>query len=287
MKLRNSRGKQTAFTLIELLVVIAIIAILAAILFPAFAQAREKARQTACLSNSKQIGMAMEMYVQDYDEQFPIGRFDPNYPNLADYGKGWAGSIFSYTKNAQILKCPDDSTQNIRAFGSLPALYPVSYVYNYNVALQTSLAALNAPSSTVLLAEAVNDQANVIVSGEVPSSATRVFSPAGNGLSILTATDGTTMPAAAGAVQYDTGAMGGYHLAAVPMVPYPSLFKNETGRHSGGSIFSMGDGHTKFLRPASVSPGANAASSENLQDMSNGLAAGTTDSQHTVTFSEN
>src|ERR1700712_1559978 len=68
---RMPGGKRHAFTLIELLVVIAIIAILAAILFPVFAQAREKARQTACLSNCKQIGTAMMMYCQDYDEMFP------------------------------------------------------------------------------------------------------------------------------------------------------------------------------------------------------------------------
>lgn len=60
-----------ALTLIELLVVIAIIAILAAILFPVFAQAREKARQTACLSNLKQVGLAVQMYAQDYDENIP------------------------------------------------------------------------------------------------------------------------------------------------------------------------------------------------------------------------
>ena len=65
------RTPNTGFTLIELLVVIAIIAILAAILFPVFAQAREKARQTACLSNNRQIGLGLNMYVQDYDESFP------------------------------------------------------------------------------------------------------------------------------------------------------------------------------------------------------------------------
>src|SRR4030088_2532951 len=63
--------RKRAFTLIELLGVIAIIAILAAILFPVFAQAREKARQTTCQSNLKQIGIAISMYVQDYDEEFP------------------------------------------------------------------------------------------------------------------------------------------------------------------------------------------------------------------------
>ena len=66
---------RTGFTLIELLVVIAIIAILAAILFPVFAQARERARMSACLSNMRQIGSALMMYVQDYDETFPHLRF--------------------------------------------------------------------------------------------------------------------------------------------------------------------------------------------------------------------
>src|SRR3712207_9365641 len=69
----SAPNRRSAFTLIELLVVIAIIAILAVILFPVFAQAREKARQASCLSNLKQIGNALMMYVQDYDEQLPNG----------------------------------------------------------------------------------------------------------------------------------------------------------------------------------------------------------------------
>ncbi len=79
----NLSHRKTGFTLIELLVVIAIIAILAAILFPVFAQAREKARATACLSNMKQIGLASNMYLQDYDEQMPIGYYyyeGPGFP---------------------------------------------------------------------------------------------------------------------------------------------------------------------------------------------------------------
>src|SRR5438128_4422498 len=85
-----------AFTLIELLVVIAIIAILAAILFPVFAQAREKARQTACLSNEKQIGSAMMMYSQDYDETFPPGR----YSNPSVTAFAWDNYIEPYAQKA-------------------------------------------------------------------------------------------------------------------------------------------------------------------------------------------
>ncbi len=96
----NSRH---GFTLIELLVVIAIIAILAAILFPVFAQAREKARQTSCLSNHKQYALATLMYLQDYDETFP----------MSSYLAGTCVSTFylevdPYVKNKQITVCPSE-----------------------------------------------------------------------------------------------------------------------------------------------------------------------------------
>jgi prepilin-type N-terminal cleavage/methylation domain-containing protein/prepilin-type processing-associated H-X9-DG protein len=93
------------FTLIELLVVIAIIAILAAILFPVFARAREKARQSSCLSNTKQLQLAILMYVQDYDETFCLG----NNSAGGSWVK-WFTLMEPYLKNEQILVCPSRKT---------------------------------------------------------------------------------------------------------------------------------------------------------------------------------
>src|SRR5437660_10137204 len=96
--------RKSGFTLIELLVVIAIIAILAAILFPVFAQARESARRTACLSNVKQIGLAFQMYSQDYDETTPAVIHNTNLgPNDPDF---WY-IVQPYVKNVQMFYCPD------------------------------------------------------------------------------------------------------------------------------------------------------------------------------------
>jgi prepilin-type N-terminal cleavage/methylation domain-containing protein/prepilin-type processing-associated H-X9-DG protein len=105
--------RENGFTLIELLVVIAIIAILAAILFPVFAQAREKARQTSCLSNQKQIGLGVMMYVQDYDETYPQAYYYKN--NTATTNGGAAGGYVTWTvmtqpyiKNEKLFVCPSD-----------------------------------------------------------------------------------------------------------------------------------------------------------------------------------
>src|SRR5450432_3455929 len=110
IRIRQRQG----FTLIELLVVIAIIAILAAILFPVFAQAREKARQITCVSNEKQIDLAVQMYAQDYDETYPFawGRYGAWYELVNPYIKS-AGVDPNVTYNATIKgvwHCPSDYT---------------------------------------------------------------------------------------------------------------------------------------------------------------------------------
>ena len=137
---------KNGFTLIELLVVIAIIAILAAILFPVFAQAREKARQTSCLSNNKQIGLATMMYIQDYDETFPAEPWFGNnrYDGVPVMGSGVAGAspfnykdeLTPYIKSAQIWICPTN-----RPNGSLDTAAPnLGYHMNGNVITPTGLA---------------------------------------------------------------------------------------------------------------------------------------------------
>ena len=106
-------ARRRGFTLIELLVVIAIIAILASILFPVFARAREKARESACISNLKQIGLAVHMYASDYDELLPLANEYPAAPPPADGYHQGPPSIVEvlepYTKNQQIFRCPSDT----------------------------------------------------------------------------------------------------------------------------------------------------------------------------------
>ena len=113
---RRNNGARHGFTLIELLVVIAIIAILAAILFPVFAQAREKARQATCLSNLKQFGLGIMQYVQDYDEQMPLSvsgnsQVGPAVvaanPGVQPFGV--STFIQPYVKSQQVFACPDDN----------------------------------------------------------------------------------------------------------------------------------------------------------------------------------
>jgi prepilin-type N-terminal cleavage/methylation domain-containing protein len=123
-------AEHLAFTLIELLVVIAIISILAGILFPVFARAREEARKATCTSNLHQIGLAMAMYVQDYDEMYPVCNFSDTLtgfpPNTHFDANGkpiyMADLLALYTKNRQVFLCPTMRGQPNRA-----QLYPTDY----------------------------------------------------------------------------------------------------------------------------------------------------------------
>ena len=134
------------FTLIELLVVIAIIAILAAILFPVFARAREKARQTTCLNNVKQLALGLLMYAQDYDERFPHGYVYGTGPEAG----GWYTFIGPYIKNTQILICP---SQNVTVTCSYGVSYNNMFTDTTSGPRGCKLGAIDAPAEALLLGE--------------------------------------------------------------------------------------------------------------------------------------
>jgi prepilin-type N-terminal cleavage/methylation domain-containing protein/prepilin-type processing-associated H-X9-DG protein len=271
----QKRSTHRGFTLIELLVVIAIIAILAAILFPVFAKAREKARQISCASNEKQISLAIIQYVQDNDEAMPPGTVSNSN------GLGWAGEIMPYAKSTQLFRCPDDATTGNSAAN--PPTYPVSYGMNVWLTSTYSagarLSGQNAPASTVMLFEVVGDYA------AINSTTTDTTSAIGNGgdgggvgyidANPLNYSDPCTT------VFYATGYLGN----PVRTTGEPCT-KAKTGLHTDGANYAMADGHVKWLRGAAVSPGYIAQSSTNGQDVpSTGYAAGTGASGFAATFS--
>jgi prepilin-type N-terminal cleavage/methylation domain-containing protein/prepilin-type processing-associated H-X9-DG protein len=147
------------FTLIELLVVIAIIAILAAILFPVFAKAREKARQTSCLSNLKQMGLAVLSYAQDYDERLirannaPCTYLLPNGTVSLSTNMLWMYQVVPYMKNWQIFNCPSSSERlSETAYDSTLGYGFHGTASPWNLAGR-SLGELNVPAETIVLAD--------------------------------------------------------------------------------------------------------------------------------------
>jgi prepilin-type N-terminal cleavage/methylation domain-containing protein/prepilin-type processing-associated H-X9-DG protein len=175
------KRKIQAFTLIELLVVIAIIAILAAILFPVFAQAREKARATSCASNLKQVVLALQMYQQDYDETMfgsfalpaPYNSVKPDGGNLQRMlGGGLYFFATPYIKSEQMLRCPSDagdnywgrSTKSGSSWNKAPYWgHPTSYMFRHvfdsggcaggQIQQATRVASLGHPSQQIVMFE--------------------------------------------------------------------------------------------------------------------------------------
>ena len=166
----NVSSKRSAFTLIELLVVIAIIAILAAILFPVFAKVREKARQTSCLSNLKQINLALMQYTQDYDETTVpwVSSLDSTDWGLAQNTSAalWWPAVYPYIKSAAVLGCPDDPGGFNIGPGpnTSTTTYTQGYVFNADIVRDTTVwnggnnldgkvNLATAPASTIYLLE--------------------------------------------------------------------------------------------------------------------------------------
>ena len=279
------------FTLIELLVVIAIIAILAAILFPVFATAREKARQSSCASNEKQLGLGFLQYAADYDECFPSGTDQKPVGTPVSDGEGWANQIYSYVKSKDVYTCPDDNfaagsraQDNAGCSANAANVRPMSYSFNCNLvgtaqsnSLITNSSLLGAPAMTVMLTEVSGSTADPSAPATYPSicqeSGNYMFSSANAGWFIYAAQqDG-------GDGQFATGPMGYPSVAAIVAVGgwngtnytgctgkcYGVPTGYSVGRHNNGSNFLLCDGHVKWLMGTSVSVGYTPSSATSAQ----------------------
>jgi len=253
--------RAAGFTLIELLVVIAIIAILAAILFPVFAQAREKARTISCTSNVKQISLALAMYTQDYDETLvPYTQTGAS----GGFATPWTVVLQPYIKNFQVFTCPSNSQQGI------------GYTYNANIARADgyntpsgprTLAGIPLPASTPVFIDAVGisgpstpvnpqgitwpypqDQALAFFINGSPTSGSRFLN------NVSDFSQGWSSAATPSAAQ-GTGPSNPGAVAAT--------------RHSDGAVYGFIDGHVKWLHAADRTKPNNPALS-NLNYMGDG-----------------
>jgi len=235
---------KNGFTLIELLVVIAIIAILAAILFPVFAQAREKARQTSCLSNNKQLATAIMMYAQDYDESFPAGLQNDWWMDT------WIRTTQPYVKNFQVYRCPSDSVA-ANAANQTWAGIRISYASNglmqwdgshwsvmgvmgmaqpsWMGTVAQTMAGVNKPAETVMLAEKHNANNTSDWGPGCMFTGVNWWDSAGEG-EIPNGTNPTT--------------------AAYPNGPDGAV----TAKHSNLSNIAFADGHSKAMKPSATNP---------------------------------
>jgi len=279
---RSTKG----FTLIELLVVIAIIAILAAILFPVFAKAREKARQISCASNEKQLALGWMQYCEDDDDWVPGTRGNgiaippaandsatlggPAYANGGNYGwgQGYAGLIYPYVKSLGVFACPDDPTPPVTytVGGNTIIKVPISYAYNAAIpeefrntfssggyanglfAKAGRIEEFYEPTQTVLFLEVQNCIGD-------PTNPLEADSPGTYGTQMTPQYNASVTPQ----IQFATGYLSGrgaFLQTGQPNAGTPTIaFTGPTGRHTDGANYAMADGHVKWLRGISVSAG--------------------------------
>ena len=257
--METSSVRKRGFTLIELLVVIAIIAILAAILFPVFQKVRENARRAACLSNLKQIGLAVTQYYQDNDEKGPSG-WDPS-----GRCSGWGWQIYSYVKSTGAYACPDDSlvTPGASSYGMNANLCDGSNNAggSFGGATGRAISQFSSPTQTVLFFEIQNGKntGGYDVSLNDPTNFKADNSNGNNGMTASGIGWGgdydpngkgaqTVAAATADGLRYATGFLGGWS-------SHSAEFAAVQGRHSDGANYLMVDQHAKFIRPSSISAG--------------------------------
>ena len=274
--------KRRAFTLIELLAVIAILGLLAAILFPVFAHVRENGRRAMCLSDERQLGMAVMQYAADNEETFPAGTHGggTSLPSSirqesGGNGMGWAGEVYPYVKSASAFACPDDApvssvTAHVRGLDGVKLSLsgvPLSYGYNSGLAggLVPGMPGINGktdrlpqPSGTVLLFEITGDTVDVTQPDEGASQGVTLFSASGDGLGLGAAVapqkDGRMPPLIVQGIFYATGRFVGAsdRPPGDPDGGAGDFFPDPAGRHSGGSNFLLADGHVKWVLPEKV-----------------------------------
>lgn len=245
MKHRGVRNqKNSGFTLIELLVVIAIISILAAILFPVFARARENARRVSCISNLKQMGTAVMMYVQDYDEMYPPRGISSTAtpPDGHFWYTGswfWPQLLYSYHKDNEVFFCPSTPDEKRKSdnraapfagnYGANGLIMPPE-TYNYPY---VRMAAIHSPSSKYLIMDA--GTYSIAPDRMEDGSSGNIKNPSGNQ---------NYLPG--------TGSLGIVGDTVSKPISEKLQADYESGRHFHGVNVAFADGHVKWLKTSTV-----------------------------------